>query len=259
MFYISACHVVLLCLPFSCLDFCQMISGFATTTIGASKETEELGVSTDWCAARLLDDLWCLMCLINMYGGSLSACTMHEFVCYASVVCSTWKDASRNGSEGTWSDTGRFASLLPNIAWLHVHSISVLHWRMCASLQRGASMSFWPLAETFRRSLTSGERVYSNIFEHMNQSIDMIASSSIRMSQDAVVPENPYNNIQVPKGFYVDRLYLSLLYPFPTHSLTEYMRGKWLTEWASEWVTEWLTHDLRSEICHSHPSPRVFC
>lgn len=154
MFYISACHVVLLCLPFSCLDFCQMISGFATTTIGASKETEELGVSTDWCAARLLDDLWCLMCLINMYGGSLSACTMHEFVCYASVVCSTWKDASRNGSEGTWSDTGRFASLLPNIAWLHVHSISVLHWGMCASLQMGASMSFWPLAETFRRSLT---------------------------------------------------------------------------------------------------------
>lgn len=93
---------------------------------------------------------------------------------------------------------------------------------------------------------------------HMNQSIAMIASSSIRMSQDAVVPENPYNNIQVPKGFYVDRLYLSLLYPFPTHSLN-CMRGKWLTEWASEWVTEWLTHDLRSEIYHSHPSPRVFC
>ena len=156
---------------------------------------------------------------------------------YASVVCSTWKDATRNGSEGTWSDTGRFASLLPNIAWLHVHSISVLHWGMCASLQMGASMSFWPLAETVRRSLTSGERDYSNIFEHMNQSIAMIASSSIRMSQDAVVPENPYNNIQVPKGFYVDRLYLSFLYlPFPP---ILWLNVWGVSDWLSEQVNEW--------------------
>ena len=91
---------------------------------------------------------------------------MHEFVCYA-IVCSTWKDATRNGSEGTWSDTGRFASLLPDIAWLHVHSISVLHWGMCASLQMARHQRVSDLAETARRFSHQGRKIisrYGNIW-----------------------------------------------------------------------------------------------